>query len=430
VSRDQVTARLGVPAAFETGGMVVGLSAIALEAARGIGVVWLARHYFPTDPEWEIVALIALVMGRYWGAQAVGTTSVLWGAIAHRPVVAGLTLLVSFLGFTIFREKQQGRLLVLVVFPLMMALSQSSGVHVVLTICLSSLIAWIYQKVPEDLNVPPTSVRLESQRLFGFFRSDRALLSLEQPLHPRQVGFDAAMLSRLMIWGYPVPPGYVLPAGDDPAMLAAITRPTAQSPVMVRGAAIRDRPSSASPTATATMVDITSQEALLASMTQVYQSYGRRGAASADTSTPTADRLVVIVQQQVQGLYSGIAWSRNLENPTDAVVIKAARGDVQALLKETLRLRQYTVVLQADDLPDDLDAPDSWQLSDALTLSVEGAGEVPQRLLQKVAFLVRHLERRCQGIPQYIEWSFDGDRLWILLSRPLLPEQGASLLTG
>ncbi|MEM1308543.1 MAG: glycerol-3-phosphate acyltransferase, partial [Cyanobacteria bacterium P01_H01_bin.153] len=85
----------GVNAAFEVGGMLAGSLALGLEAAKGIGLVLLARQYFPTDPAWEIVALMALVMGRYWAVKAVGTTAVLWGAIAHSPVTAGLTLLIS-----------------------------------------------------------------------------------------------------------------------------------------------------------------------------------------------------------------------------------------------------------------------------------------------------------------------------------------------
>jgi phosphoenolpyruvate synthase/pyruvate phosphate dikinase len=44
---------------------------------------------------------------------------------------------------------------------------------------------------------------------------------------------------------------------------------------------------------------------------------------------------------------------------------------------------------------------------------------LPSRLLEQVAFLARHLEYRFQGIPQDIEWSFDGQQLWLLQSRPI-----------
>lgn len=418
---------LGVPAVFAAGGTGAGLLALGLEAAKGIGMVWLARQYFPTDPAWEIVALIALVMGRYWASQAVGTTSVLWGAIAHHPVAAGLTLLISVLGFTIFRERQQGRLLVLGLFPLITALSQASGMQILLTACLCGLIAWIYQKVPEDLEVPTTATRLESRRLFGFFRSDRALLTLEKPLAAETAGSQAARLSQLRGWGYPVPQGYVLPAGDDPAMLLAITRPSVAAPVVVRPSVVGDEPAlSSSAGQYAASSDLTSQEALYAAMNQCFRSYDRASAGQyrRDRGLPDGS-LAVIVQTQVQGLCSGVAASRDpFTGQGEAVVIEALLGAPEQVTEGRYRPERFAVTLQANDLPDRtalLETPDSWQIPAALTLAVEGEGDTPRRLLQEVAFLARHLELRSQGIPQVVEWSFDGDRLWLLQSRPLIP---------
>jgi len=54
-----------------------------------------------------------------------------------------------------------------------------------------------------------------------------------------------------------------------------------------------------------------------------------------------------------------------------------------------------------------------------LSLNVEGSGDVPPRLIQQVAYLVRHLEARYHGVPQDIEWSYDGQQLWLLQSRPI-----------
>jgi hypothetical protein len=300
-------ATIGVPAAFEMS-TLAGLLALLLEAAKGIGAVLLARHYFATDPAWEIVALIALVMGRYWAAKAVGTTSVLWGAIAHNPIAAGLTLLISVLGFTIFRERQQGRLLVLVLFPVITALSQAQGMQILLTACLSGLIAWIYDQQPEDLAMPNPASRLESRRLFGFFRSDRALLSLEKPLDASTVGGKAARLAELKAWGYPVPTGYGLPAGDDPTLLLDITRPSVTSPLVVRASVVGDRPAIASSAGQyAGSADLTSQEALYAAMNQCFRTYDRPSAVQyrRDRDLPDGS-LAVVVQQQVPGLCSGV----------------------------------------------------------------------------------------------------------------------------
>ncbi|MEM6837158.1 MAG: glycerol-3-phosphate acyltransferase [Cyanobacteria bacterium P01_C01_bin.120] len=414
----------GVATAFEVGGAFVGGLALMLEAAKGVGLVLLARQYFPTDPAWEIVALIALVMGRYWAGKAVGTTAVLWGAIAHAPVTAGLTLLISLLGFTIFRERQQGRLLVLVLFTVISALNQASGMEILLTACLCGLIGWIYETIPEELEIPTVGTRLESRRLFGFFRSDRALLTLEKPLDASVAGSKAARLSQLMAWGYPVPPGYVLPAGDDPAMLLEITRPSAAAPVVVRPSIVGDRPalfSSAGQYAAST--DLTSQEALYAAMNHCFRTYERPSAVQyrRDRDSPEGS-LAVIVQQQVSGHCSGVAASRDpLTGSGDEVIVEALSGPAAQVTGGQHSPQRFRVTVQADDLPNALARPDSWQIPEALTLQITGTGDISQRLLETVAFLARHLERRSHRIPQVLEWSFDGDQLWLLQSRPLIP---------
>jgi hypothetical protein len=109
------TGNVGVSAAFYHGGRVAGILSVLMEAAKGIGVVLLARYYFPNDPVWEIIALIALVMGRYWFASGSGHDQ--RGVGFYRPRLgdgpahpAGERVM----GFTIFRERRQGRLLVLV----------------------------------------------------------------------------------------------------------------------------------------------------------------------------------------------------------------------------------------------------------------------------------------------------------------------------
>jgi glycerol-3-phosphate acyltransferase PlsY len=108
------TGNVGVSAAFYHGGRLAGILSVLLEAAKGIGVVLLAQHYFPAAPVWEIIALIGLVMGRYWFARGAGTTNVMWGFIVHDWITSLITFIISGIGFTIFRERRQGRLLVLI----------------------------------------------------------------------------------------------------------------------------------------------------------------------------------------------------------------------------------------------------------------------------------------------------------------------------
>ncbi|MFQ4135782.1 glycerol-3-phosphate acyltransferase [Nodosilinea sp. PGN35] len=417
------TGNVGVSAAFYHGGKVAGIVAVLLEAAKGIGVVLLARYYFPTEPVWEIIALIGLVMGRYWFAKGAGTTNVVWGIAVYDWPTALLTFLLSGLGFTIFRERRQGRLLSLVLLPLITALRHGDGALVLAMTCLSALIAWIYQKLPDDLDLPDDEGRLESRTMFRFFRGDRALVSLDRPLDPAKFGHKAATLGQLTAWGYPVPRGYVLPAGDDPTALLAIAEPSPSQPLAVRSSAQDEDTGTASAAGVyQSFLNITDSEALAAAIVRVFSSYNAPQAREYRQSRGLPEQgLAVIVQQQVQGRFSGVAFSRDpIARCGDAVVIEALPGGADQVVGGQVTPEQYRVLVQPDDLPPLAEIAEAdWQLSEALTLTVEGEGQTPRRLLQQVAYLARHLESRYQGIPQDIEWSFDGETLWLLQSRPI-----------
>ena len=230
------TGNISVSAAFYHGGRGVGILAVLSEAAKGIAAVLLARHYFPANPEWEIIALIALVMGRYWFAKGAGTTNVVWGYWLHDPITALLTAIIGGIGFTLLRERQSGRLSVLVLLPLLTAFRHpQSGRLIGANLLLSLLIGWIYYKIPDDLDLPTTAVQSSSRQMFRFFRSDRAMRSLDDSLRADQMGSKAASLSQLKRWGYPVPMGWVLPPGDDAAPLVEALNPAPEFPLAVSG---------------------------------------------------------------------------------------------------------------------------------------------------------------------------------------------------
>jgi pyruvate,water dikinase len=417
------TGNVGVSAAFYHGGKVSGIAAVLLEAAKGIGVVLLARYYFRTEPVWEIIALIGLVMGRYWFAKGAGTTNVVWGIAVYDWPTALLTLILSGLGFTIFRERRQGRLLSLVLLPLITALRHQDGALVLAMTCLSVLIAWIYQKLPDDLDLPDDEGRLESRTMFRFFRGDRGLVALDQPLDAAKFGHKAATLGQLRAWGYPVPRGYVLPAGDDPTALLAIAEPSPTQPLAVRSSAQDEDMGTASAAGIyQSFLNITDQEGLAAAIVRVFSSYNAPRAREYRQSRGLPEQgLAVIVQQQVQGLFSGVAFSRDpIARCGDAVVIEALPGGADQVVGGQVTPEQYRVLVQPDDVPPLAEIAEAdWQISDALTLAVEGEGQTPSRLLQQVAYLARHLELRYQGVPQDTEWTYDGETLWLLQSRPI-----------
>jgi pyruvate, water dikinase len=413
--KDLGTGNISVSAAFYHGGRVAGILAVLSEAFKGVAAVLLARAFFPGNFEWEIVALIALVVGRFWIGKGAGTTNVVWGYVAHDPIAALLVFIVGGIGFTILREKRQGRAAILILFPLMTALlhPQESAL-IVMTIALGCLMGWIYTQIPDDLDLKVERAQQESQSMFQFFRGDRAIVSLSQPLQPQKAGAKAATLSHLKQLGYPVPDGWVLFPGDDPQPLIEWLQPSEQEPLVVRSSAIGEDSEFASAAGQyETILNITRREELLPAIAQCLASYDQSAAVQyrRDRGMPEAS-MVVLIQKQICGVFSGVAFSRDpMTRQGNEVAIEALPGDATRVVSGQVTPESYRVRIS--------ESPESWSLPDDRSLEIEGSGEVPPRLIQQVAWLARHLETQFQGVPQDIEWTFDGETLWLLQARSI-----------
>jgi pyruvate,water dikinase len=418
------TGNISVSAAFYHGGRLAGILAVLSEALKGIAAVLVARAFFPAGSGWEMVALIALVMGRYWFGRGAGTTNVVWGYVVHDPIAAGLVFLIGGIGFTILRERRQGRISILILFPIMTALRHPEAHFLIGTaVALAFLLGWIYMKIPDDLDLEPQAAESESRSMFKFFRGDRAVRTLNDPLDARKVGQKAATLAHLKRSGYPVPPGWVLLPGDDPEPLLQLLKPSPRSPLVVRSSAIGEDEATASAAGQyETILNITHPEELQPAIHRCLASYNAAAAIQyrRDRGLPEA-MMAILIQQQVQGSFSGVAFSRDpISRQGDAVVLEALPGNANRVVSGQVTPESYRVLLAEFLLPAATARDEqSWVLPDDLLLPVEGEGDVPQRLIQQVAFLARHLEARYHGIPQDIEWSYDGQTLWLLQSRPI-----------
>lgn len=415
------TGNVSVSAAFYHGGTATGVLAVLSEAGKGIAAVLLARQFFPLHPEWELIALIALVMGRYWMGKGAGTTNVTWGIVAHDWIVAGLVLLIGGVGFTILRERQWGRIGVLVLLPLMLGLLYpQQTARITAAIALSVVLGWIYTQMPDDLDLPARGGQVKTRNVFRFFRGDKAIVSLDRSLDSQQVGQKAATLSQLKRWGYPVPPGWVLPPGDDPQPLIDYLDPSPDAPLAVRSSAIGEDTETASAAGQyQTILDVTDRQALKTAISQCFASYDRPSAVRYRQDRGTSEgAMAVSVQQQVRGVFSGVAFSRDpMTRHGDAVAVEALPGEASRVVSGHATPEQYRIWI-----PEALveERGDDWRLPAEVELDLEGEpGDVPQPLLRQVAFLARHIETRYHGIPQDIEWTYDGDRLWLLQSRPI-----------
>jgi pyruvate,water dikinase len=434
------TGNVSVSAAFYHGGRWVGILAVLSEALKGIAAVLLAGYFFPKEPVWEIIALIMLVMGRYWMGKGAGTTNVVWGFVVHDWRVALLVFLIGGISFTIIRDRTTGRYGVLVLFPLILALLHPhDSARIISAIALSLIIGWIYQKIPDDLDLPTEQAKSESKSVFRFFRGDKAIIPLERELDPQQVGSKAATLSQLKRWGYAVPQGWILPPGDDMQPLVKYLPVSESNPLVVRSSAIgEDAELSSSAGQYQTVLQVTSRPALQEAITQVLASYHHPAARGYRRNRDLPDTaMAVLIQKQIQGVFSGVAFSRDpMQQQQDTVVIEGLPGDASQIVSGQVTPEQYRVYFPesqpvgaglTDNVPEQTDnstkpAPlDQQQTGDDCSPSVEieGDGDLPPALIKGVATLARELEDRYHGIPQDIEWTYDGQQLWLLQTRPI-----------
>ncbi|MBF2029482.1 MAG: glycerol-3-phosphate acyltransferase [Oscillatoriales cyanobacterium C42_A2020_001] len=416
---DQIgTKNVSVSAAFYHGGRFVGILAVLSEALKGIAAVLLARYFFPSGSAWEIVGLIGVVMGRYWFARGAGTTNVAWGYLVHDPIASGLVFLISGISFTILRERKQAKFGVLFLFPLITALLHPQNPELlIVSATLAGLMGWIYTKVPDDLALNPQAAKRGSQSVFRFFQGDRFLQTLDHPLKSEKVGAKAATLASLKRAGYPVPPGWVLVPGDDPEPLIAQLSPSPRQPFVVRSSAIGEDSDTASAAGQyESVLSVTSREALLPAITRCFASYHQPSAIQYRRDRNLPDTFItVIVQQQIRGAFSGVAFSRDpLARQGDAVVIEALPGNASQVVSGKVTPETYRVLVG-----DRAGFSASWVPPADLAFPVEGSGKVPVSVIQQVAYLTCHLESHYHGIPQDVEWSYDGQKLWLLQSRPV-----------
>ena len=442
------TGNVSVSAAFYHGGRWAGILAVLSEAGKGIFAVLLARYCFPTESAWELIALIMLVIGRYWLGKGAGTTNVVWGVALHDWKIALLVFLLGGLSFSLLRLSKipakalrtSGRYGCLILFALiLLLLHPHNWARVVSAIALSLLLAWIYYKIPDDLDLPFEAGKAEAQPMFRFFKGVRmgdqrdvqpgfasgrnalakvfdalhgligSIISLDTKLDAIKVGQKAATLSQLKRWGYSVPTGWVLRHGEQPKSLIQNLPVSDSEPLVVRSSAVGEDSEEASAAGQyLSILNVTSRSGLQEAIAQVLASYHHPAAIQyrRDRKLPDTS-MAVLIQKQVPGVFSGVAFSRDpISQQGDAVVIEGLPGGATLVVSGRVTPEQYRVYI-------------SQAATSDLSPPIEGKGDLPPALIQEVAILARQLEDRYHGIPQDLEWSYDGEKLWLLQARPI-----------
>lgn len=199
-----------------------------------------------------------------------------------------------------------------------------------------------------------------------------------------KVGQDAAILSQVKQWGYPVLPGWILEAGDDLHGLIRFLKPDGDRPYMVRLSS-----------------EIPSQRFHIP--TEHLTSFPALESAIVSSFSPEAlGKQALLVQVQPPILWSGITYSR-------------------PPLPHYYNQEPFSEVVQ--DLITPLVVGDGvfWQyygLESPQPLQEISAPVPPLSMLTEAAHLSRKLEVKL-GSPQAVEWGFDGQQILILRVRPI-----------
>jgi len=418
------TGNISVSAAFYHGGKVSGICAVLSEAAKGIIAVLLTRLFFPTGSVWEIIAVIALVMGRYWMGKGAGTTNAVWGIATHDPIAAGLVCLISLVGFTIIRDRQAGKYSALVLLVVIIGLRHPYELeYAMASLALASLIGWIYQNIADDLDLTPQSDRSKQSKMFRFFQGDKNIINLDSKLEANEVGSKAANLSRLKRLGYDVATGWVLRPGDDFQVLVNKLEPTVDNPLIVRSSAIGEDSKSASAAGQyISILNVTNKEELESAIIDCQASYIQSNAVEYRRRNQQEDAsMAILIQKQIEGQYSGVAFSRDpVDRLNDRVSIEALPGKATKIVSGKYTPQRYQVAIPEASLADSA-------VGQVITVTAENVDkhqlDIPAAIIESAALLAREMEDLFEGIPQDMEWTYDGEKLWVLQVRPITTMQ-------
>ncbi len=391
------TGNVSVSAAFSEGGTTAGIVAVITEILRGMTPIFLARFWFPQTPALGLVGLIALVAGRYLLTKGGGVTNVTWGFFLYSPIVA---LTTGAVGYLIW---QLGR------FSTTLTSTQARlrGVRWGVLTGPIWLGLWHHiQQQPISIGEVMAATGLAVELLLINLRQGddwelymkQGLLSLDNKLETHRCGEKAARLSQLKGAGFNVLPGWVLPAATPPN----ISIPQSNFPLIVRSSAVgEDSDINSAAGQYETIGPVSNPQELQAAIEQCRQSYMTEAAVNYRRQRQLPEiGMAVLIQPYLQGEVSGVMFSRNPLDGDAKVTIEALPGGAE-------------MVVGGQRTPIHLEI--EIENSEAIFTSTI----LPEAILTELVQQAQKIEAFYHGIPQDIEWSWDGEKIWILQSRPI-----------
>lgn len=251
-----------------------------------------------------------------------------------------------------------------------------------------------------------------------------------------QVGGKALNCARLRQAGLPVPDGFVVLAGaeDDPGFGAEfddlLWKLPAETLLAVRSSATdEDSANHSFAGIHATKLNVT-RDGVAEAIRTCKESVRSREAMSYRhvLGLPTNDLAAgVLVQHMVQPISSGVAFTTNpLTGAADELVINAAWGLGEAVVAghidaDEFRIRKCDAALVARKIGDKSHRVVVKNGVSKMVEVEEGMRRVPAlnaMQMDELTALILRIEQFF-GVPQDVEWCFDGNQFWIVQSRPI-----------
>ncbi|MEG4959887.1 MULTISPECIES: glycerol-3-phosphate acyltransferase [unclassified Microcoleus] len=434
------TGNVGVSAAFVHGGKLAGIAAVLAEIARGIAPVLAGRFWFPDAPAIAIALLIPLVAGRYAIARGGGVTNAVWGLFVFSPPMAVssgmLGLLVWGLAQRWWGEGDRARLF-----------ASRCG-------CLCTPIwVWVWrQSMPEFLAAAGLAVLLAA---INFSQGDdmalsksEQLFSLDDSLDAAICGDKAAKLSQLKRAGFNVPAGFILPSKEEESsatdyvtdvtdgtkkeevrwkkeegrgekknaehlssidVLIAKIKSKIRDRIIVRSSAAgEDGDLSSAAGQYQTIGPVSTKAELLDAINRCRQSYWTSEAVAYRRQRQLPDtQMAVLIQPYIDSQFAGVMFSRNPLDGGSQIIIEAVPGGAKS-------------VVGGQVTPVHLEINFSTLESLEKSLSqIKNNSIIEKSIIAELVKQAQAIEAFFHGIPQDIEWTWDGEKVWILQSRPI-----------
>jgi len=422
------TGNVGVSAAFIHGGKLAGIAAVLAEIARGIVPILAGRFWFPDAPAIAIALLIPLVAGRYAIARGGGVTNAVWGLLVFSPPVAVSSGIWGLLAWGLAQrwwgEGDRARLF-----------ASRCG-------CLCTPIwVWVWrQSMPEFLAATGLALLLAA---INFSQGDdmalsksEQLFSLDDSLDAAICGDKAAKLSQLKRAGFNVPAGFILPSqeegrgkkeegrgekeegrGDEENGARLLIsnsviqnlKSKIQNRMIVRSSAAgEDGDTSSAAGQYQTIGPVFTEAELLDAINRCRQSYWTSEAVAYRHQRQLPDtQMAVLIQPYIDSQIAGVMFSRNPLDGGSQIIIEALPGGAESVVGG-----QVTPI----HLEIDFSRPES--LEESLS-EFENNSIIDKSIIAKLVKQAQAIEAFFHGIPQDIEWSWDGEKVWILQSRPI-----------